>query len=72
MENKENLYDKTPFYMTYPLQNLYVAEMEYNLKEKIYHYVMDKKTPMELLGILQGLELSDSIFGMLSEVLLAE
>ena len=29
MENKENLYDKTPFYMTYPLQNLYVAEMEY-------------------------------------------
>ena len=29
VENKENLYDKTPFYMTYPLQNLYVAEMEY-------------------------------------------
>lgn len=29
MENKENFYDKTPFYMTYPLQNLYVAEMEY-------------------------------------------
>ena len=29
MENKESLYDKTPFYMTYPLQNLYVAEMEY-------------------------------------------
>mgnify|MGYP007053701922 FL=1 len=53
-------------------ERLYVAEMEYNLKEKIYHYVMDKKTPMELLGILQGLELSDSIFGMLSEVLLAE
>ena len=23
------MYDKTPFYMTYPLQNLYVAEMEY-------------------------------------------
>ena len=29
VENKESLYDKTPFYMTYPLQNLYVAEMEY-------------------------------------------
>ena len=29
MANKENLYDKTPFYMTYPLQNLYVSEMEY-------------------------------------------
>ena len=29
MENKENFYDKTPFYMTYPLQNLYAAEMEY-------------------------------------------
>ncbi len=29
MDNKENLYDKAPFYMTYPLQNLYVAEMEY-------------------------------------------
>lgn len=53
-------------------ERLYVAEMEYNLKEKIYHYVMDKKTPMELLGILQGLELSDSIYGILSEVLLAE
>ncbi len=29
MENKENMYDKTPFYMTYPMQNLYLAEMEY-------------------------------------------
>ena len=29
VDNKESLYDKTPFYMTYPLQNLYVAEMEY-------------------------------------------
>ena len=29
VEEKENLYDKTPFYMTYPIQNLYLAEMEY-------------------------------------------
>ncbi len=29
MDNKDSFYDKTPFYMTYPLQNLYAAEMEY-------------------------------------------
>ena len=29
MDNKEDLYDKAPFYMTYPIQNLYLAEMEY-------------------------------------------
>lgn len=29
MENREELYDRTPFYMTYPIQNLYLAEMEY-------------------------------------------
>ena len=29
MENKEELYNKIPFYMTYPIQNLYMAEMEY-------------------------------------------
>ena len=29
MENKEEMYDRTPFYMTYPMQNLYLAEMEY-------------------------------------------
>ena len=29
MENRENVYDRTPFYMTYPMQNLYLAEMEY-------------------------------------------
>lgn len=29
MEYRDNLYQKTPFYMTYPMQNLYLAEMEY-------------------------------------------
>ena len=29
MENKENIYYRTPFYMTYPMQNLYITEMEY-------------------------------------------
>ena len=29
MENQETYNGKTPFYMTYPMQNLYLAEMEY-------------------------------------------
>ena len=29
MEYRDNLYQKTPFYMPYPMQNLYLAEMEY-------------------------------------------
>lgn len=29
MENRETYNGKTPFYMTYPMQNLYLAEMEY-------------------------------------------
>ena len=29
MEYRDNLYEKTPFYMTYPMQNLYLAEVEY-------------------------------------------
>ena len=29
MENRENLYYQMPFYMTYPMQNLYLMEMEY-------------------------------------------
>ncbi len=29
MENREELFYKMPFYMTYPMQNLYVMEMEY-------------------------------------------
>lgn len=29
MENRDTYNGKTPFYMTYPMQNLYLAEMEY-------------------------------------------
>uniref|UniRef100_UPI004055FB16 hypothetical protein n=1 Tax=Agathobacter sp. TaxID=2021311 RepID=UPI004055FB16 len=29
MENREHQYTKTPFYMAYPMQNMYMAEMEY-------------------------------------------
>ena len=29
MEYRDNLFQRTPFYMTYPMQNLYLTEMEY-------------------------------------------
>ena len=29
VDREANFFDKTPFYMTYPMQNLYEAEMEY-------------------------------------------
>ena len=29
MEYRDNLFQKTPFYMTYPMQNMYLAEVEY-------------------------------------------
>ena len=29
MEDRNNLFQKMPFYMTYPMQNLYLTEMEY-------------------------------------------
>ena len=29
MEYRDHLFQKTPFYMTYPMQNLYLTEMEY-------------------------------------------
>lgn len=50
---------------------LYQAEIEYSKKEEIYQYVLDGKSPGEMIGILQGMELSDAVYGMLCEVLLA-
>ncbi|MGN1192228.1 MAG: TIM-barrel domain-containing protein [Dorea sp.] len=50
---------------------LYRAEIEYRMKEIIFGYVKEGKTPVELLGILQGMELPDTVYGMLSEILLA-
>ena len=29
MDYKEETYPKIPFYMTYPMQNMYLTEMEY-------------------------------------------
>lgn len=29
MEHREDIYYRTPFYMTYPIQNMYLTEMEY-------------------------------------------
>lgn len=50
---------------------LYQAEMEYDKKEEIYRYVLAGKSSAELVGILQGMELSETVYGLLCEVLLA-
>lgn len=50
---------------------LYQAKIEYEVKEKIYAYMKERKTSNEMLGIIQAMHLPDSVYGMLSEVLLA-
>lgn len=50
---------------------LYQAKIEYEVKEKIYAYMKERKTSSEMLGIIQAMHLPDSVYGMLSEVLLA-
>lgn len=50
---------------------LYQAKIEYEVKEKIYAYMKEGKTSSEVLGIIQVMHLPDSVYGMLSEVLLA-
>lgn len=50
---------------------LYQAKIEYEVKEKIYAYMKEEKTSSEMLGIIQAMHLPDSVYGMLSEVLLA-
>ena len=50
---------------------LYQAKIEYEVKEKIYAYMKEGKTSSEVLGIRQAMHLPDSVYGMLSEVLLA-
>lgn len=49
---------------------LYQAKIEYEVKEKIYAYMKEGKTSSEVLGIIQAMHLPDSVYGMLSEVLL--
>ena len=50
---------------------LYQAKIEYEVKEKIYAYMKEGNTSSEVLGIIQAMHLPDSVYGMLSEVLLA-
>ena len=50
---------------------LYQAKIEYEVTEKIYAYMKEGKTSSEVLGIIQAMHLPDSVYGMLSEVLLA-
>ena len=52
MENRETYNGKTPFYMTYPMQNLYLAEMEY---EKDMER-MKELYPKELTELQQMIE----------------
>ena len=47
------------------------AEIEYVVKERIYGYVKEGKTPAELTGILLGMELPEAVLGALCEILLA-
>ena len=51
---------------------LYKAEIAYEKKERIYAYAREGRGPLELLGLLQTMDLSPAVCGMLSEVLLAE
>ena len=52
MEYRDNLFQKTPFYMTYPMQNLYLTEMEY---EKDMER-MKELYPREVMQIQQMVE----------------
>ena len=52
MEYRDSLFQKTPFYMTYPMQNLYLTEMEY---EKDMERMKDLY-PREVKSILEYVE----------------
>ena len=51
---------------------LYQMKIEYDRKEEIYGYVREGKTPAELAGILQTMELEPAVFEALCEVLFAQ
>lgn len=50
---------------------LYEAEMEYNVKMRIFDYVQAGKDALELIGFLQTMKLEEGILGRLLEILLA-
>ena len=54
MDYRDNLYPKIPFYMTYPMQNMYLTEMEYEEPdrmmiqmevEQLYRKLMEESKP---------------------------
>lgn len=51
---------------------LYQAEMEYDVKERLYQYVLNKMTVAKLLTNIQTMKLDEDVVGMLMEVILAE
>ena len=51
MDYRENLYPKMPFYMTYPVQNMYLTEMEYekDMDRIKSYYPKETKAVMKLV-----------------------
>lgn len=52
MEYQEEAFDKVPFYMTYPMQNLYEAEMEYE-KDMVRMKELYPREVREILAIIE-------------------
>ncbi len=51
MDYRDNLYPKIPFYMTYPMQNMYLTEMEYekDMERMKSYYPSETKAIMKLV-----------------------
>ena len=51
MDYRDNLYPKIPFYMTYPMQNMYLTEMEYekDIERMKSYYPSETKAIMKMV-----------------------
>ena len=51
MDYRDNLYPKIPFYMTYPMQNMYLTEMEYetDIERMKSYYPSETKAIMNMV-----------------------
>lgn len=51
MDYRDNLYPKIPFYMTYPMQNMYLTEMEYekDIERMKSYYPAETKQIMKVV-----------------------
>lgn len=51
MDYRDNLYPKIPFYMTYPMQNMYLTEMEYekDMERMKSYYPAETKAIMKMV-----------------------